>query len=637
MNLQFALVVLGAVILVAIYLAWKWQERRNSGQPGRNDELQLRSTEGPMFSQRAVSAPKALSRDRVAPVIAPLSQADEQENAGEDDIGEYDPAEGEEYPVEPESDNDLTSNDQRDDQFQDAASDPDITADSDHSKDELRDHDTDDDEQRSVEYLESDDHPSDNDLDADEQIVDSEIESIENDHSDSREELKDAVTASAPVIEETADTSVADVVGDDIPELDTQIDLVSQYADTDDHDHEASDEEYDAPNAQSNGGIADTAIRQPEDDNRHDSISDDSPSQLPVESDLNDDYQQPENSVAHSDGMHGEEAVTPELVSSSAEEELSVDTPDALLAAEVLKEQAVESERPSESTGFPGREIEGFEKLSQIDYWVKLSGERNVSRDSVLAIYRAAAMELTKAHSIHGLRVPEKVWCNLEDESEDAQFADLVITIQLADYNGGISESELTRFTSLISKLSETTGRGFSFMAPVESALEQAETLNEFREYYDSIFVVNIKPMLDDYFEGPVIDRYATQLGLERDNNSYYTRYKPVGKSRVGLYSLANLSDTGQFDFDNLRLERTRGVTFFTKPAINRSPGAVFAEMVDTAKAFASRIKGEPIAPGQEDLTQDDVDAIRRNIEKVASEMEAHGVTPGSEEASRLF
>ena len=98
-----------------------------------------------------------------------------------------------------------------------------------------------------------------------------------------------------------------------------------------------------------------------------------------------------------------------------------------------------------------------------------------------------------------------------------------------------------------------------------------------------------------------------------------------------------DMSDTGEFDLENMRAMRTRGVTFFTRPAVNRSPGAVFSEMVDAAKAFASRIKGEVIAPGYDDLSMEDVEAIRRSIEKVAREMESYGINPGSEEATRLF
>ncbi|MGB5707965.1 MAG: cell division protein ZipA C-terminal FtsZ-binding domain-containing protein [Arenicellales bacterium] len=280
---------------------------------------------------------------------------------------------------------------------------------------------------------------------------------------------------------------------------------------------------------------------------------------------------------------------------------------------------------------------EGFEKLSQIDYYVKLSGERDVSRESVLAIYREAATGLSKNHSIYGLRMPDKVWRDLENEPEESRFGDLVITIQLADQNGPVTEHDMTRFSALVMKLSESTGRGFAFMAPIESAHEQAQAIEKFRKRFDSIFVVNIRPLEEETFDGAVIERCASQIGLAPDSNNFYARYKPVGKQKVCLYSLANMSDTGEFDMDNLRALKTRGVTFFTRPAVNRSPGAVFAEMVDAAKAFASRIKGEVIAPGYDDLSMEDAEAIRKSIEKVATEMEGYGIIPGSDEATRLF
>ena len=315
----------------------------------------------------------------------------------------------------------------------------------------------------------------------------------------------------------------------------------------------------------------------------------------------------------------------------------------SLGSAESLNE--TESEHDLQSASAPDTNnngvsinaAEGFEKLSQIDYYVKLSGERDVSRDSVLAIYREGASELSKTHSIYGLRMPDKVWRDLENEPEESRFGDLVITIQLADQNGPVTEQDMTRFSGLVMKLSESTGRGFAFMAPIESAHEQAQAIEKFRKRFDSIFVVNIRPMEEETFDGAMIERCATQIGLTPDENNFYARYKPVGKQKVCLYSLANMSDTGEFDMDNLRGLKTRGVTFFTRPAVNRSPGAVFSEMVDAAKAFASRIKGEAIAPGYDDLSMEDVEAIRNSIEKVAREMESYGIIPGSEEATRLF
>lgn len=291
---------------------------------------------------------------------------------------------------------------------------------------------------------------------------------------------------------------------------------------------------------------------------------------------------------------------------------------------------------------FHRRAIEGFERLSQIDFWAKVTGTRDVGRETVLAIYHDGAAGLTKPHSIHGLKVPEKAWCNLEDETEDSRFADLVVTVQLADSSGAISDTEMTRFSNLVSKLSEGTGREFQFMTTTENAFAQAAAIAEFAEHFDSVFVVNISPNPGQQqgsgrFQGAAIDRYAPGMGLERDGNQYYSRFKQVGKGRVRLYSLANRSETGRFDFHDMQSFSSHGLVFFTKPAVNRSPGAVFAEMVDTAKAFAARIQGVVDSPNHGDLSQEEVESIRRSIEQVAAEMERAGIAAGSDEAARLF
>jgi len=291
---------------------------------------------------------------------------------------------------------------------------------------------------------------------------------------------------------------------------------------------------------------------------------------------------------------------------------------------------------------FRRRAVEGFERLSQIDFWAKVTGARDVGRETVLAIYHDSAAGLAKPHGIHGLKVPEKVWCNLEDEAEDSRFADLVVTVQLADSSGAISDTGMTRFSNLVSKLSEGTGREFQFMTTTENAFAQAAAIAEFAEHFDSVFVVNISPSPNQQqgagrFQGAAIDRYAPGMGLERDGNHYYSRFKQVGKGRVRLYSLANRSETGRFDFHDMQSFSSHGLVFFTKPAVNRSPGAVFAEMVDTAKAFAARIQGVVDSPNHGDLSQEEVESIRRSIEQVAAEMERAGIAAGSDEAARLF
>ena len=174
-------------------------------------------------------------------------------------------------------------------------------------------------------------------------------------------------------------------------------------------------------------------------------------------------------------------------------------------------------------------------------------------------------------------------------------------------------------------------------MAPIESAMEQAQAISGFVRHFDSVHIVTIKPRESIFFDGGTIHRCALQIGLERSKQNFYVRNKPVGRRNVCLYSLANMSDTGEFDFNDVASQSIRGVTFFIYPPQIRYPGAVFAEMVDTARAFASRIKGEVSMPGFDELSSEEVEAIRHSIEESAMKMEVHGIPSGSEEAVKIF
>ncbi len=282
-------------------------------------------------------------------------------------------------------------------------------------------------------------------------------------------------------------------------------------------------------------------------------------------------------------------------------------------------------------------EIEGFARVSQIDYWIKLTGKRDVGRESALALYREEANLITKQHQIFGQKIPKREWCTLEQEAEGVRFGDLIITLQLADKDGTVGQEELGRFVTLASTLAKGLDYEFTLMAPIESALRQGRAVADFIRCYDSLVIIHVKPAVSEYFEGAAINRCAAQLGLERSPEGFFVRNQLVNKNKTHLYYIANMSKTGEFDFDNIKDMQIRGVTFFTKPVLHRSPGVVFTEMTDTAKAFAARIKGNTSVSGHHTLSQSYVDETRALIEKNAREMEDFGITPGNEEAMRLF
>ena len=296
-----------------------------------------------------------------------------------------------------------------------------------------------------------------------------------------------------------------------------------------------------------------------------------------------------------------------------------------------------DSLRDGASHSFQYPEIEGFIRISQIDYWIKLTGKRDVGRESALALYREESRPLGKQHRIFGRKVPQGEWRALELEVEDARFGDLIITLQLADKDGAVGKEELEQFVALAKTLAKGIDYEFTLMAPVDSALKQGQAIADFIRHYDSLSIIHVQPGAAGYFDGATVNRCATQLGLDHSPEGFFVRNQLVNRNKTNLYYMANMSKSGEFDFDNIKDTRIPGVIFFTKPVLHRSPGVVYMEMADTAKVFAARIKGNAKPPDHDTLSQSYVDKNRALIEKTARKMEELGIAPGNEEAMRLF
>ncbi|MGR3984838.1 MAG: cell division protein ZipA C-terminal FtsZ-binding domain-containing protein [Gammaproteobacteria bacterium] len=317
-----------------------------------------------------------------------------------------------------------------------------------------------------------------------------------------------------------------------------------------------------------------------------------------------------------------------------AEEEAEAERPAPPQEETMPREFAGGGEPPADE--FCARMIEGFERVSQVDYWVKIIGRRDVGREIALGIFHENAADFSMPRSIHGVKMPDNAWRNLEEEAEGSRFGDLVITIQLADRSGAVTPREMAKFSELVSRMSEVTGREFSFMAPVENAIAQARVIADFIAHFDSEFALRIRPRSDATFAGADLHRCALELGLEAEAH-HYARFQTAGGKRAALYTLMDFERRDGFDFENIAQCSARELVFLTRPALNHAPGAVFAEMVNTARAFAARMDGAVCMRDEEELPQATVDAQRAVIEQAAAEMARFGIPAGSAEAVKIF
>ena len=286
------------------------------------------------------------------------------------------------------------------------------------------------------------------------------------------------------------------------------------------------------------------------------------------------------------------------------------------------------------AAGRPGRQQLPDEK---IDFLIHLPGAGPVNRNQALGIYKQNEYLLEKPHQIFGRGYLTKQWSNLESDREYAQYSDVAVSIQLADSHGPVNESELNTFVQMSLKLADTLQRPTKLSITLEEAVEAAHELDRFCEANDVLASVNILSNNPHGFSGRAISQAATQLGMQFGamNIFHFKNDNPLGCRH--LFSLANLYDPGEFDPDTLNVLKTMGLTLFMNVPCAYQPAGVFEKMIGTARGLCDLLDGRLVDQDSKPLTEAGLRVIRIQIDRIATDMQARGIVPGSEAAMRLF
>jgi cell division protein ZipA len=272
-----------------------------------------------------------------------------------------------------------------------------------------------------------------------------------------------------------------------------------------------------------------------------------------------------------------------------------------------------------------------------IDFVIGLPGLSPIPRDRALGIYKQHEYLLEKPRRLFGRRRPALLWTNLQQDPEQSEYTDLALSIQLADQQGPISESELNTFVQLGLKLADGLGRHTRLSMTFERALVRGTELHTFCDVYDVFASVNITANHMDGFRGRLVEQVALRQGMEfgalnifhmKNNNALGCRH---------LFSMANLFKPGEFDLATLDTFRTHGLTLFMAVPCVYQPRQAFDKMVATAKGFCRMLGGKMLDHDRRPLSEQGLAAIRAQIDQIATEMIRHGVVPGGTSALRLF
>jgi cell division protein ZipA len=272
-----------------------------------------------------------------------------------------------------------------------------------------------------------------------------------------------------------------------------------------------------------------------------------------------------------------------------------------------------------------------------IDFVVTLPGKDPVSRDLVLGVYKQNEYLLEKPRHIYGLGYRDDQWSNLERDPENARYRSISVALQMVDHKGPVGESELNTFTQIAIKLADSLERPTRLSLTFEEALDKARELDEFCETNDVLASVNIMANGPTGFGGRAIDQVARHFGLQFGAMSIYHRRNDQPLGCRHLYSLANLYQPGEFDPAKLDRFRTQGLTLFMNVPCAYQPATVFNQMVETAKGLARMLNGHLEDHDHHPLTDQGIQVIRTQIERISTEMTNRGIVPGSATAMRLF
>lgn len=273
----------------------------------------------------------------------------------------------------------------------------------------------------------------------------------------------------------------------------------------------------------------------------------------------------------------------------------------------------------------------------EIDFILHLPIAAPVVRDRALGIYKQNEYLLERSHHIYGRQTEAGEWRNIEHDPESAEYRALALTVQMADANGPIGESELNTFSQLGLKIADALACPVRFSMTFEDAMARGRELDEFCRAHDVIASINIVSTNETGFSGRAIDQAAHRVGMEFGPMNIYHLKNTDPTGYRNLFSLANLYQPGEFDLKRIVDFTTDGLTLFMSVPHAANPEQVFDKMTEAARTLCRLLGGELRDQQQRPLTDRGLQAIRVQIATLSGEMREQGIAPGSSVALRLF
>jgi hypothetical protein len=250
--------------------------------------------------------------------------------------------------------------------------------------------------------------------------------------------------------------------------------------------------------------------------------------------------------------------------------------------------------------------------------------------DPVMSEQLQPLLDALQSHTtpIHVEGIVDEQWHPI-NSSPRQSWRELRVGLQLASRSGPMGEEEVERFNHAIADFAASVGAVSQREAP-SAAAARARELDHFCAEADIEVAVNVVGQFGATFAIPRVKALALENGMSETASGELVSFASDGTVEfvIRRFDDANAKPNASYH---------TGITFALDLPHVYDTAAAFAAMVQVAEAFALKLGGQLVDDNRRPLTEPGIGSIRRSLEKIVSDMDAHGTPAGSPLARRLF
>jgi hypothetical protein len=272
--------------------------------------------------------------------------------------------------------------------------------------------------------------------------------------------------------------------------------------------------------------------------------------------------------------------------------------------------------------------VPGFD--SGIDYVAAIDSVEPMSAAGLAQLHTSAA-RCGRRFRVAGYSAASGAW-EEAGRLSGGRYAHLRIALQLVSRRGAVDIGALTTICAAAQECAERF-TGYAHCPDIQAALAHARELDRFCTEVDVAIGINVVAPPETKFAAPRIRALAKGLGLKLEPDGVFHF---VDDAQRTLFTLDN-HEPHPFLPEQVKHLSTAGITLLLDVPRVGDGEAALEIMLRAGRELAAGLEGTLVDDNRVPLTDQSVRAIRQQLASIHANMEASGISAGSERALRLF